>query len=134
MAYAVETFPLGTGGAIRNAATLVESESAMVMNGDSYTDVDLFEFAMEHKESNTELSVVVVSDGRSDTGSVLIDSFIHAGKCVDIGTPDRYQIAQQILASVERDSIPAAAVKNEGGHGSCALEATSDRRHSSRQY
>jgi NDP-sugar pyrophosphorylase family protein len=27
--------------------------------------------------------------------------FSHAGNCVDIGTPERYQIAQEILANVE---------------------------------
>ena len=41
LAYSVESSPLGTGGAVRNAADLVESESVLIMNGDSYTDADL---------------------------------------------------------------------------------------------
>lgn len=30
-----------------------------------------------------------------------IRAFLHAGNCVDIGTPERYQVAQDILADVE---------------------------------
>src|SRR5262245_4985053 len=37
LAYSAESHPLGTGGALRNAAQLVRSESALIMNGDSYT-------------------------------------------------------------------------------------------------
>jgi len=30
-----------------------------------------------------------------------IRAFVHSGRCVDIGTPDRYRFAQDILANVE---------------------------------
>ena len=159
--YSNELSPLGTGGALRNAADLVESESALVMNGDSYTDADLFRFASAHGEANADVSVLAVPvDGRGDCGSLVIDTngnvlqfgektalhsaqhlnagiymmsrqmlydipagvqislerelfprwvgearrvkaFVHSGKCVDIGTPERYQSAQQVLAEVE---------------------------------
>lgn len=39
--YAVETVPLGTAGAIRNAAALLPSETLLVLNGDVLTDFDL---------------------------------------------------------------------------------------------
>jgi D-glycero-alpha-D-manno-heptose 1-phosphate guanylyltransferase len=167
LAYAAEESPLGTGGAMRNAADLVESDSALVMNGDSYTDVDLSKFVEEHRRTKADLSVVVVpADGRGDIGSVLVDpsgklarfaekepgiasqyfinagiymvsrallfeippgvpvslekelfprwlesgknmrAFHHAGSCVDIGTPERYQMAQRMLASVEAEPVP----------------------------
>src|SRR5271169_1384583 len=38
LAYSIETCPLGTGGALRNAADMIESDNVLVMNGDSYTD------------------------------------------------------------------------------------------------
>src|SRR5208337_5433325 len=123
----------------------------LIMNGDSYTDADLREFAVEHHEANADLSVVVVpADGRGDCGSVLIDGvgkllgfaekqdpfhtpyvnagiytmsrqmlyeippgsevslerellprwlqqgkyikgFVYLGKCIDIGTPERFR-------------------------------------------
>jgi NDP-sugar pyrophosphorylase family protein len=164
LAYSVESCPLGTGGALRNAADLIESDNVLIMNGDSYTDADLCEFVVAHREANADLSVVVVSaDGRDDCGSVLIDgsgklagfaekqdsfhapyvnagiymmsrqmlyeippgrevslerellpqwlrqgknilAFVCPGRCIDIGTPERYRSAQDILANVEVDA------------------------------
>ena len=170
VAYSTEATPLGTGGAIRNAAGLVGSEAALIMNGDSYTDVDLGRFVAEHRSWNADVSVVVVrADRRDDAGSVRVDgsgrlarfdekqgstgapyanagiymmsqsmlndialgvpvslereifprwlaegkdirAFIHTGDCVDIGTPERYRVAQDILANVEaEDSLERKA-------------------------
>jgi NDP-sugar pyrophosphorylase family protein len=172
LAYVAEESPLGTGGAMRNAGDRIETDIALVMNGDSYTDVDLSRFVEFHQESKAELTIVVVpADGRGDTGSVLIDQngklkrfaekesgmdskcyinagiyivsrrllyeiptgvqislekelfprwveagkdmrvFLHSGSCVDIGTPDRYQVAQQLLAGVEANSAPTVAAE-----------------------
>jgi mannose-1-phosphate guanylyltransferase len=73
--YSVESTPLGTGGALRNAADLVRSDSVLIMNGDSYTDADLSRFVAEHSNSGADLSVVVVpNDGRLDCGLVSTDS------------------------------------------------------------
>ena len=74
LAYAIESAPLGTGGALRNAADLVESDTVLVMNGDTYTEVDLHEVATDYDETTPEVSIVVVpADGRGDCGSVLVD-------------------------------------------------------------
>jgi NDP-sugar pyrophosphorylase family protein len=164
LAYSVESCPLGTGGALRNAADLIKSDNVLIMNGDSYTDADLCEFVVDYHQANADLSVVVVSaDGRGDCGSVLIDGngklagfaekqdsfhapyvnagiymmsrqmpyeiqpglevslerellprwlrqgkyikgFVCSGRCIDIGTPERYRSAQDILANVEVDA------------------------------
>jgi NDP-sugar pyrophosphorylase family protein len=160
--YSLESSPLGTGGALGQAANLITTESALVMNGDSYTDVDLGRLVLTHRKDKADLTVVVVPDSRSDAGSVLLDhqgriiafaekrvvqsscyrsagvymfrrelagsipaavqssledqlfprwieedrqirAFVHPGKCIDIGTPERYRSAQDILASVERE-------------------------------
>ena len=162
--YSAESSPLGTGGALRNAADVVQSEKVLVMNGDSYTDADLNRLMLKHDETKADVSMVVVpADERSDCGSVFVDAsgnlaqfaekqrscgaryinagiyvlsrhildlipagiqvsleeelfprwmqngacikaFFHSGTCVDIGTPDRYQVAQQVLADVEREA------------------------------
>jgi NDP-sugar pyrophosphorylase family protein len=74
LAYSDELFPLGTGGALRNAADMIESEVALVMNGDSYTDADLYRFGADHREAKADASVLVVpGNGRGDCGSVLVD-------------------------------------------------------------
>ena len=167
--YSAESSPLGTGGALRNAADLVQSDTLLVVNGDSYTDADLNGLVLQHDETRADVSMVVVpADDRGDCGSVFVDAsgnlaqfeekqasggaryinagiymlsrqilasipagiqvslerelfprwiqdgarvkaFFHSGACVDIGTPDRYQVAQQALADVETqitESIP----------------------------
>jgi len=159
--YATEEKPLGTGGALRNALELIASDSALIMNGDSYTDADLLSFSIDHQNANADLSVLLVpADGRTDCGmvsvnsdgiirgfkekqSVLEDNYVnagvymankrilneiqpgvhvsleaqlfakwigegkrllayhHVGRCIDIGTPERYLFAQTALAHAE---------------------------------
>lgn len=161
--YSSEAFPLGTGGALCNAACLVESDLILVMNGDSYTDIDLNQLLADHRAALADISVAVIpSDERGDCGSVLVDqrgnverfaekqcltgathfnagiyvtsrellsgipgglplsleqdlfprwlgegrhvrAYVCTAKCVDIGTPDRYRLAQEILGSVETE-------------------------------
>jgi len=75
LAYSVESGPLGTGGALRKAAVLVESEHALVMNGDSYTDADLGRVVADYDEAKADACVVIApADGRADCGSVLVDT------------------------------------------------------------
>jgi NDP-sugar pyrophosphorylase family protein len=167
--YSPERTPLGTGGALRNAADLVQSSMALVLNGDSYTDADLRRFLLHHHESRAEVSVLVVPpDGRTDCGTVSMDAngrmlafqekqqysgpkYINAGiylvsrdilleipagsevslerellpqwldrgrsitttvdraTCYDIGTPERYRIAQAALAEAEAVQCPTAS-------------------------
>jgi NDP-sugar pyrophosphorylase family protein len=159
--YSAESRPLGTAGALRNATDLVRSESALIMNGDSYTDANLDAFVAGYHEAAADASVVLVpADGRDDCGSVLVDgegrlasfeekpgpfhapyvnagiyvvsrhllyeippgvevslereilprwlrqgkyikAFVCLGRCIDIGTPERYRSAQRVLANAE---------------------------------
>jgi len=72
--YSIESTPLGTGGALRNAVDFVKSESVLIMNGDSYTDADLSGFVADHRESQADFSVLVVpTDGRLDCGLVSVN-------------------------------------------------------------
>jgi mannose-1-phosphate guanylyltransferase len=163
--YSIETEPLGTGGALLKAADSLESDAALILNGDSYTDADLSAFARDYHDSEADLSMLVVpADGRVDSGSVSVDAggrvlgfrekqgvagtqflnagiymaaknmlhgassgvqislekelfpgwlaegrylraFVHAGACIDIGTPERYRRAQASLAHVEDGEV-----------------------------
>src|SRR5208337_4214013 len=47
--YSRELQPLGTAGALHQAALLFDSELVLVMNGDSYCDVDLEKFEQWHR-------------------------------------------------------------------------------------
>jgi len=72
--YSVESTPLGTGGALRNAVDFVKSEAVLIVNGDSYTDADLSRFVSDHCESRADLTVLVVpTDGRVDCGLVSVN-------------------------------------------------------------
>lgn len=75
--YAVESSPLGTGGAMANAARLIEGDSAFVVNGDTYLELDYAAFAVAMRDSGAQIGMalahvpdvsrygaVEVSDGR----------------------------------------------------------------------
>ena len=166
--YSGESEPLGTGGAVRKAADLLESDAALIMNGDSYTDADLVAFVNDYQNRASDVSMLVVpAEGREDCGTVLADAsgkvlqfqektllegsrysnagiymlshrmisqipegvqvslenelfprwlhqrasvraFIHQGSCLDIGTPDRYSRAQDLLRDVEQAASSTA--------------------------
>lgn len=49
LAYSQEAKPLGTGGALRQAQPLLDSDPVLVMNGDSFCDADLAAFWKWHR-------------------------------------------------------------------------------------
>lgn len=66
--YAVEKEPLGTGGAIRNAAQLLETqESVVILNGDVLSSHDLSEQIRQHEEHDADvtLHLTQVEDARA---------------------------------------------------------------------
>jgi NDP-sugar pyrophosphorylase family protein len=121
--YSEESSPLGTGGALRNAAEKLETDIALVMNGDSYTDLDLGRFVAEHRATKADVSLAVVpADGRVDCGSVFADG---SGKLTgfaekkdDAGAPyinaGIYLLSKSLLleipsavqVSLEREMLP----------------------------
>src|ERR1700733_8203347 len=73
LVYSIETSPLGTGGALREAARHIRTETALVMNGDSYPDVVLSRLVREHAGNDADVTVVVIPESRTDAGSVVLD-------------------------------------------------------------
>jgi mannose-1-phosphate guanylyltransferase len=74
--YAVEETPLGTGGAIRNAAKLMNSsESIVILNGDVLSSHNLAEQIRQHETNNADvtLHLTQVEDARA-YGCVPTDS------------------------------------------------------------
>ena len=66
--YAVEKEPLGTGGAIRNAAQLFENqESVVILNGDVLSSHDLAEQIRQHEahDADVTLHLTEVEDARA---------------------------------------------------------------------
>jgi D-glycero-alpha-D-manno-heptose 1-phosphate guanylyltransferase len=58
--YSVETEPLGTGGAIRQALVAVTTSDVVVMNGDTLAGVDLVELVTDHRSRGSALTMAVV--------------------------------------------------------------------------
>lgn len=123
LVYSAESSPLGTGGALRKAADPVESDSALVMNGDSYTDADLSAFLAAYRRAEADASVLVVpADGRDDCGTVLIDERGRLARFVEKQDPFHapylnagvYMLSRQMLyeipagqeISLERELLP----------------------------
>jgi len=57
--YLRETVPLGTGGAVRKAASRFPEHDLLVMNGDSFFEIELADFISWHIRQRHEASIVL---------------------------------------------------------------------------
>jgi NDP-sugar pyrophosphorylase family protein len=60
LSYSQEKDPLGTGGALRHALPKLNSRIILVLNGDSWCDVDLAEFWSFHRRKSADLSIALI--------------------------------------------------------------------------
>lgn len=86
LSYAVEAEPLGTGGGIRLAMEQLESETILVLNGDSYCDADLAAYADWFFQNGRVASLLLAEvEDSSRYGQVeldeagLVTSFVEKG-------------------------------------------------------
>jgi NDP-sugar pyrophosphorylase family protein len=71
----IEDKPLGTAGAITNVRPEIRSNPVLIMNGDSFIDVDFCEFVAFHLLKNSEGSILCTNIADlSRYGAVNIDS------------------------------------------------------------
>lgn len=72
--FSEEDFPLGTGGAIKKALTLVRSNPFLVVNGDSITSIDFDKFLDFHEEKGGLISMAVaLPRAEKDYGALSLD-------------------------------------------------------------
>lgn len=57
--YSIEDTPLGTGGGIVKALKQVEDNDVLILNGDSFTKIDILEFADFHFSNSSSLSIAI---------------------------------------------------------------------------
>jgi NDP-sugar pyrophosphorylase family protein len=75
LAYSQESTPLGTAGALRFALSHFNSSDVLVLNGDSYCEVDLAAFFREHGMRNSQVSIVLsFVQNASRYGSVQLEA------------------------------------------------------------
>lgn len=72
MRYAIEETPLGTGGAIRNAADRFPGEAVAVFNGDVLTDFDLGRILRFHQRKQAVATITLSEVPRPNPFGVLI--------------------------------------------------------------
>ena len=72
--YSQEDFPLGTGGAIKNAEKYLEGPF-FVLNGDSYSDIDLLSLLEFHEltEKNIGSIALMYVEKLNDYGSIILE-------------------------------------------------------------
>lgn len=72
--FSEEEKPLGTGGALKNARSLIRSKTFVVLNGDSICEIDYHEFYRFHKKTKAILSMALVQTQETkDFGSVMVN-------------------------------------------------------------
>ena len=64
LSYSVEATPLGTAGALRQALPKLTTDSVLLLNGDSYCDLDLARLLAAHRRRRADLTLTLahVSD------------------------------------------------------------------------
>jgi D-glycero-alpha-D-manno-heptose 1-phosphate guanylyltransferase len=73
--YSFEKEPLGTGGGVRLALDLVDGDTVLVMNGDSFVDIDYSKFLAFHHSKGADLTIAVRhEEDTSRYGSIDIDN------------------------------------------------------------
>jgi D-glycero-alpha-D-manno-heptose 1-phosphate guanylyltransferase len=74
ISYAIEDEPLGTGGAIKMALNKVKTKEVLILNGDTFFDIDIKDFYDFHVQHNASISIALKHINRFDRyGSVSID-------------------------------------------------------------
>jgi D-glycero-alpha-D-manno-heptose 1-phosphate guanylyltransferase len=59
LVYSAEQHRLGTGGAVRHALPMLMHQTVLLLNGDTFCDVDISAFCAFHRRMKAEVSVVV---------------------------------------------------------------------------
>lgn len=123
---------LGTGGAIKKAMKYVETDDVLVLNGDSYIDVDLEDLIKTHQEKNAIMTIVLKEvENANRYGSVNLDSknrilFFEEKKTARLGgyvNAGMYifkkglfdDLEENTVISLEKELLPAFLKK--GGYG-----------------
>ena len=77
----IEPDPLGTAGALRFMKDRLRSDPVLVINGDSFVDVDLCDFVVSHAASNAEVSLICTElENTSHSGRVSVSE---QGRIID---------------------------------------------------
>jgi len=83
--YSMEQSPLGTGGALRCALPLINTDDVLVMNGDSFIDADIGNYTRWYRRNSYKAALLLTlvqnvgRYGRVELGNEVINSFEEKG-------------------------------------------------------
>ena len=80
--FSMETKPLGTAGAIRKAASLINTKNFLILNGDTFCDVDYKAMLAYHEMTNSIITVAC------DAQFQHVGTFIASRRFIDFIPPD----------------------------------------------
>ena len=55
--YSIDEIKLGTGGAIKHSLALTSEENILIINGDTFFDIDILKFYNEHLKNNNDVTL-----------------------------------------------------------------------------
>lgn len=130
--YVVEETPLGTGGCLRETLPRISEEYSLVLNGDSYIDVDLTAFYRAAQSSRHEAALVIKPAEGSRYGNIVtgpdntitafrekqsaeITEWMNAGVYL-LQTRLLKRIPLSGAVSLERDIFPSMAAEGRLGY------------------
>jgi D-glycero-alpha-D-manno-heptose 1-phosphate guanylyltransferase len=134
--HSVEPTPLGTGGALRQALSHLASPQVLILNGDSWCDVNLENFHAQHFRRGARLSMVLsacvdssrfgqvrlAEDGRvlhfaekTETGGGWINAGVYLLERGLIA-----EIPENAAIALERELVPAWLARGDRIHGYCS--------------
>lgn len=124
--YSHESVPLGTGGAIRKALDKLDTNSFLLMNGDSYSDFTMSDLIATHRARRASATIVLVRvDDSLRYGTVVLNKDNAVVSFIEKATKDRgalinagvYLFKREVIAeiapgkvvSLEHDVLPKLA-------------------------
>jgi len=104
--FARDPFPLGTGGAIRNALDKINSKRLLILNGDSYFRLDLPSFLKTHLACNARASISLVQvEDVSRYGSVKVNKDGKVLAFLEKSTKKQSGLINAGIYLIERDVV-----------------------------
>ena len=97
IAYSVETQPLGSAGALRNAGALLQDKPFLVLNGDILTKINLSEIIAFHQEDKYVATIALSTE--PDTKGYGVAS-LRGERIVSFLKQDRKQTTQLVNAGI----------------------------------
>ena len=128
LSYSVEQQPLGTGGALVQALSLVQAKTFLVLNGDTYFAVSLSKLAEFHRQHRAEVSLSLF---RSDNPRYTGISLAADGRVTDLSGQGAANGGVFLFERAAADRLPAGVSSLEkdllprllGGLYGCIFDA-----------